>query len=167
MTGLQPAKPADEPGHFFAALTQLAEIVQGLEVILGVEKSLMLVLAVDVDQEFTRGIQHGQRDRTSVDEATVSAFGRNDAPQHHFALLTGLDSQVADLTNVTPHRWGGMLSAGLFLSEFVAEGVEWAHVDVAGPAYNDGGAEGYLPKGGTGVPVRTMLAVLEDIAAAG
>ncbi|WP_291085421.1 leucyl aminopeptidase [Dietzia sp. UBA5065] len=80
-------------------------------------------------------------------------------------LRDGLDSEVADLTNVTPHRWGGMLSAGLFLSEFVADGVEWAHIDVAGPAYNDGGPEGYLPKGGTGVPVRTMLAVLEDIAA--
>ncbi|PAY24383.1 leucyl aminopeptidase [Dietzia natronolimnaea] len=82
-------------------------------------------------------------------------------------LRDGLDSEVADLTNVTPHRWGGMLSAGLFLSEFVAEGVEWVHIDVAGPAYNDGGAEGYLPKGGTGVPVRTMLAALEDIASAG
>ncbi|MDX2357419.1 leucyl aminopeptidase [Dietzia sp. PP-33] len=81
-------------------------------------------------------------------------------------LRDGLDSEVADLTHVTPHRWGGMLSAGLFLSEFVAEGVEWAHIDVAGPAYNDGGPEGYLPKGGTGVPVRTMLAVLEDIASA-
>ncbi|HHX86128.1 MAG TPA: leucyl aminopeptidase [Actinomycetales bacterium] len=80
-------------------------------------------------------------------------------------LRDGLDSEVADLTNVTPHRWGGMLSAGLFLSEFVADGVEWAHIDVAGPAYNDGGADGYLPKGATGVPVRTMLAVLEDIAA--
>src|SRR5699024_11480697 len=45
-------------------------------------------------------------------------------------LRDGLDSEVADLTHVTPHRWGGMLSAGLFLSEFVAEGVEWAHVDV-------------------------------------
>ena len=82
-------------------------------------------------------------------------------------LRDGLDSEVADLTHVTPHRWGGMLSAGLFLSEFVAEGVEWAHVDVAGPAYNDARPEGYLPKGGTGVPVRTMLAVLEDIASAG
>lgn len=80
-------------------------------------------------------------------------------------LRDGLESEVADLTNVTPHRWGGMLSAGLFLKEFVDEGVEWAHIDVAGPAYNDGGAEGYLPKGATGVPVRTMLAVLEDIAA--
>lgn len=82
-------------------------------------------------------------------------------------LRDGLDSEVADLTNVTPNRWGGMLSAGLFLSEFVADGVEWAHIDVAGPAYNDGSPEGYLPKGGTGVPVRTMLAALEDIAAAG
>lgn len=82
-------------------------------------------------------------------------------------LRDGLDSEVADLTNVTPNRWGGMLSAGLFLREFVGEGVEWAHIDVAGPAYNDGGPEGYLPKGGTGVPVRTMLAALEDIAAAG
>ncbi|MFN3339778.1 MAG: leucyl aminopeptidase, partial [Dietzia sp.] len=79
-------------------------------------------------------------------------------------LRDGLDSEVADLTHVTPHRWGGMLSAGLFLKEFVDEGVEWVHIDVAGPAYNDGGPEGYLPKGGTGVPVRTMLAVLEDIA---
>ncbi len=82
-------------------------------------------------------------------------------------LRDGLDSEVADLTNVTPHRWGGMLSAGLFLREFVGEGVEWAHIDIAGPAYNDGAPEGYLPKGATGVPVRTMLAVLEDIAAAG
>ena len=82
-------------------------------------------------------------------------------------LRDGLDSEVADLANVTPNRWGGMLSAGLFLREFVGEGVEWAHIDVAGPAYNDGGPEGYLPKGGTGVPVRTMLAALEDIAAAG
>ena len=81
-------------------------------------------------------------------------------------LRDGLDSEVADLTNVTPHRWGGMLSAGLFLREFVAEGVQWAHVDIAGPAYNDGGAEGYIPKGATGVPVRTLLAVLEDIASA-
>ncbi len=82
-------------------------------------------------------------------------------------LRDGLDSEVADLTNITPHRWGGMLSAGLFLREFVADDVEWAHIDVAGPAYNDGSAEGYLPKGGTGVPVRTILAALEDIAAAG
>ncbi|MBB3038929.1 leucyl aminopeptidase [Hoyosella altamirensis] len=82
-------------------------------------------------------------------------------------LRRDLDSKVADLANVTNHRWGGMLSAGLFLKEFVPEGAEWAHIDIAGPAYNTGGPWGYTSKGGTGVPVRTLLAVLEDIAANG
>ena len=82
-------------------------------------------------------------------------------------IRADLDSKVADLANVTNNRWGGMLAAALFLEEFVAEGVEWAHLDVAGPAYNTSGPWGYTGKGGTGVPVRTMLAVLEDIAANG
>ncbi|MGV9679446.1 leucyl aminopeptidase [Nocardia sp. NPDC003482] len=80
-------------------------------------------------------------------------------------LRADLNSKVADLANVSPHRWGGMLTAGLFLKEFVPEDVQWAHLDVAGPAYNTGGPFGYIPKGGTGVPVRTLIAVLEDIAA--
>ncbi|MBF6455507.1 leucyl aminopeptidase [Nocardia cyriacigeorgica] len=80
-------------------------------------------------------------------------------------LRSDLNSKVADLANVTPHRWGGMLAAGLYLKEFVPEGVQWAHVDIAGPAYNTGGPFGYIGKGGTGVPVRTLIAVLEDIAA--
>lgn len=80
-------------------------------------------------------------------------------------LRTDLNSKIADLANVAPHRWGGMLSAALFLKEFVPEGVQWAHLDVAGPAYNTGGPFGYIGKGGTGVPVRTLIAVLESIAA--
>ena len=82
-------------------------------------------------------------------------------------LRADLKSNVADIANVTPHRWGGMLTAGIFLREFVAEGVQWAHVDIAGPSYNTGGPWGYNPKGGTGVPVRTLIAVLEDIEANG
>ena len=82
-------------------------------------------------------------------------------------LRADLKSNVADIANVTPHRWGGMLSAGTFLKEFVPAGVQWAHVDIAGPSYNTGGPWGYTPKGGTGVPVRTLIAVLEDIAANG
>ncbi|GAA5058485.1 leucyl aminopeptidase [Nocardia callitridis] len=80
-------------------------------------------------------------------------------------LRADLNSKIADLANVAPHRYGGMLSAGLFLKEFVPEGVQWAHLDVAGPAYNTGGPFGYIPKGGTGVPVRTLISVIEDIAA--
>lgn len=82
-------------------------------------------------------------------------------------LREDLNSRVADLANATNHRWGGMLAAGLYLKEFVADGVQWAHIDVAGPAYNTSGPYGYTGKGGTGVPVRTMIAVLEDIAAKG
>ncbi|QUH01197.1 leucyl aminopeptidase [Saccharopolyspora erythraea] len=79
-------------------------------------------------------------------------------------LRGDLDSRLADLANITGHRWGGMLAAGLFLREFVAEGVPWAHIDIAGPAYNSGSPWGYTAKGGTGVPVRTLAAVLADIA---
>jgi leucyl aminopeptidase len=45
--------------------------------------------------------------------------------------------------------------------------VQWAHIDIAAPAYNTGGPWGYTGKGATGVPTRTMFAVLEDIAANG
>ncbi|GAA4888404.1 leucyl aminopeptidase [Actinomycetospora straminea] len=79
-------------------------------------------------------------------------------------LRSDLDSRVADLANVTNHRFGGMLVGGIFLREFVAEGVPWVHLDIAGPAFNTGGPHGYTPKGGTGVPVRTIAAVLDDIA---
>lgn len=80
-------------------------------------------------------------------------------------LRADLNSKVADLANVAPHRWGGMLSAALFLKDFVPEGLQWAHLDVAGPAYNTGGPFGYIGKGGTGVPVRTLITVIEEIGA--
>jgi leucyl aminopeptidase len=79
-------------------------------------------------------------------------------------LKDDLKSTVADLANISGQRFAGMLVAGVFLREFVAEGVQWAHIDIAGPAYNTTAPWGYTPKGGTGVPVRTLFAVLEDIA---
>ncbi|MCV7221408.1 leucyl aminopeptidase [Mycolicibacterium elephantis] len=82
-------------------------------------------------------------------------------------LKEDLKSTVADLANVSGSRYAGMLVAGTYLREFVPEGVQWAHIDIAGPAYNSGGPWGYTGKGGTGVPTRTMFAVLEDIAANG
>ncbi|MEV1292614.1 leucyl aminopeptidase [Pseudonocardia sp. NPDC049635] len=82
-------------------------------------------------------------------------------------LRSDLDSRVADIANVSGQRFAGMLLAGLFLKEFVPDGVPWAHIDVAGPAYNTGGPRGYTTKGGTGVPVRTLIAFLEDVAANG
>jgi len=79
-------------------------------------------------------------------------------------LRKGLDSSVADIANVSADRAGGMLTAGLFLREFVPDGVRWAHLDIAGPAFNDGGAYGYTPKGGTGAAVRTLVQIALDVA---
>jgi leucyl aminopeptidase len=79
-------------------------------------------------------------------------------------LRKGLDSKVADLANVAAERAGGMLTAGLFLREFVPDGVRWAHLDIAGPSFHEGEPYGYTPKGGTGVAVRTLVQVAQDVA---
>ena len=69
-----------------------------------------------------------------------------------------LESDVADLKNVGD-RYGGALTAGLFLQEFV-DGRPWAHLDIAGPARAEAD-DGYLVKGSTGVATRTLLSWLE------
>jgi leucyl aminopeptidase len=79
-------------------------------------------------------------------------------------LRKGLDSAVADIANVSADRAGGMLVAAHFLREFAPSGAAWAHLDIAGPAYNDGGPFGYTPKGGTGAAVRTLVQVAQDMA---
>lgn len=79
-------------------------------------------------------------------------------------LRPALKSPIADLANIGgPH--GGMLTAGIFLSEFVPDEIPWAHLDIAGPAYNESGPHDYTPKGATGFGVRTLVAVAEAIAA--
>lgn len=75
-------------------------------------------------------------------------------------LKANLKSKVADMVNSASDRAGGMLFAAVFLREFVGS-TPWAHLDIAGPAYNEKGAFGYTPTGGTGVGVRTMLGFLE------
>jgi leucyl aminopeptidase len=79
-------------------------------------------------------------------------------------LRKGLDSAVADIANVSGDRSGGMLVAGLFLREFAPGGVRWAHVDIAGPAFNEGEPWGYTPKGGTGAAVRMLVQIALDAA---
>ncbi len=79
-------------------------------------------------------------------------------------LRKSMDSDVADIANMGD-RYGGMLVAGLFLKEFVPEGQRWAHLDIAGPSFNEGEPYGYTPKGGTGPAVRTLVRLAEDLAA--
>jgi leucyl aminopeptidase len=70
-----------------------------------------------------------------------------------------LDSDVADLKNVTNGRYGGALSAGLFLREFVGEGIPWAHLDIAGPS-DASEVDGEIVKGGTGFGIRTLVELI-------
>lgn len=69
-----------------------------------------------------------------------------------------LDSQVADMRNIGG-PYGGALTAGLFLQEFVGD-VPWAHLDIAG-TMNVDGDEGWLSKGASAYGVRTFVELLE------
>lgn len=84
-------------------------------------------------------------------------------------LRASLDSQVADIANIG-ERHGGMMTAAVFLREFVGKGkdgeqIPWAHIDIAGPSFNNGSPYGYNHKQGTGCTVRTLVAYVEDILA--
>ncbi len=71
-----------------------------------------------------------------------------------------VESSVADMKNIGgPH--GGALTAGLILQEFVADGIPWAHVDIAGPAWSDS-EEAEISKGGTGFGVRLLLDLIRN-----
>ena len=80
-------------------------------------------------------------------------------------IRSKLDSKVADLRSTGSDRWAGALVAAAFLREFVAEGTPWAHLDIAGPAFFDGKPYGYVASGGTGVGVRTLIALARSLSA--
>ncbi|KAA1426487.1 leucyl aminopeptidase [Nocardioides antri] len=75
-------------------------------------------------------------------------------------------SKVADLTQHDWIRWGGGLFAAAFLREFTG-GLPWAHLDIAGPAFNKGGPVGHWTAGGTGYGVATLVELARDLAAVG
>ncbi|MEX0983578.1 MAG: leucyl aminopeptidase [Actinomycetota bacterium] len=83
-------------------------------------------------------------------------------PLHHdYRQL--IDSKVADVKN-TGKRYGGAITAALFLAEFVGE-TPWCHLDIAGPAFTDAPHD-LGPPGGTGAPVRTLVRFVLDRAGA-
>jgi leucyl aminopeptidase len=70
-----------------------------------------------------------------------------------------IESAVADIRNIGK-RSGGAITAALFLAEFVGD-TPWVHLDIAGPAFTEEGGD-FTPKGGTGVPVRTLVRYVLD-----
>jgi leucyl aminopeptidase len=73
-------------------------------------------------------------------------------PADYWSLI---ESDIADMRNSSSSRYGSAMAATLLLEQFVGD-VPWAHLDIAGPAFASK-AEHYIPKGGTGFGVRTIV----------
>ncbi|MDO4898833.1 MAG: leucyl aminopeptidase, partial [Rothia sp. (in: high G+C Gram-positive bacteria)] len=99
-----------------------------------------------------------------ISQLTGETYWPMPMPEH---LRSSLKSPVADLQNIGS-RNGGMLVAGMFLEEFVGEKdgakIPWAHLDFAGPSFNEEGPYGYTPKEGTGHSVATLISFIETYA---
>jgi len=79
-------------------------------------------------------------------------------------LKKTLKSEIADICNISNVRYGGAITAGQFLEEFIDENHKdkWAHIDIAGPAFVEH-IWGENPHGASGAGVRMTLRVLEKL----
>ncbi len=66
-----------------------------------------------------------------------------------------IKSQIADIMNTGGTRWGGAISAAMFLKEFVGE-TPWVHLDIAGCAWNED-VKPWIGKGPSGIAVRSII----------
>jgi len=119
----------------------------------------------------------------AVGQYTSSVMGNSDIPRDMIItaakasgeLATKLDfnkylkkclkSNVADISNISNTPYGGAITAGLFLDEFINEENKdkWAHIDIAGPAYVEH-TWGENPIGSSGAGVRMTIKLLETLA---
>jgi leucyl aminopeptidase len=72
-----------------------------------------------------------------------------------------IKSDLADISNMPSTRYGGAITAALFLSEFVGD-TRWAHIDIAGPVFNKKGSD-YCGPGGTGFGVRLLCDLMDKL----
>jgi len=72
-----------------------------------------------------------------------------------------LKSEFADISNMNSSKWGGAITAALFLSEFIKD-TRWAHIDIAGPAYIKKETD-YCGAGGTGFGVRLLCDLIQKL----
>ncbi len=113
--------------------------------------------------EYTAGIMGFNKEQINEILKTSEKTGE------HFAYLPFnkylpklLKSNVADICNIASSRYGGALTAGLFLSEFVENKEKWTHIDIAGPAYVEK-EWGYNPFGASGFGVDTLITYLKSL----
>lgn len=115
--------------------------------------------------EYTSGVMgYGQKPKELLKKAAQHSGEMIAELPFNRHLKKLLKSDVADMSNISSSRYGGAITAGLFLSEFINEEnkEKWAHIDIAGPAFVEH-PWGENPHGASGAGVRLMMALLEDL----
>ena len=109
---------------------------------------------------YTAGLWGNDKDMLDAVVAAAAAAGEDAWPMPlNKKLKKQIKSDVADIKNVG-ERWGGAITAALFLEEFVGDR-KWVHIDLAGPSFIEKPTDGHVPKGGSGYGVLTLLSYVQ------
>ena len=117
----------------------------------------MVALGEEITGLFTNNVELGNELKRSSEQAGEKLW---ELPLEK-SYRDLIKSDLADLRNISKTRYGGAITAALFLEEFVDQ-VPWVHLDIAGPAFAEKDAP-LAPKGGTGFGVRTLLNFLKNL----
>ncbi|MDO7253735.1 leucyl aminopeptidase [Helicobacter cappadocius] len=114
--------------------------------------------------EYTSGVMgHNEELKTRFENAALKSGELATRLSFNKHLRKLIDSKIADVSNVASSRYGGAITAGMFLSEFIREEYKdkWLHIDIAGPAYveRDWDINTY---GASGAGVRACVQFLLD-----
>ncbi len=109
--------------------------------------------------EYTIGVMGHSQELKSMIHKSAERSGEltGDLPFNRY-LPKLIKSKIADVANVSSGKWGGAITAGLFLSEFISDEYKdkWAHLDIAGPSFADN-AWGENPIGASGSGLRLLV----------
>jgi leucyl aminopeptidase len=115
--------------------------------------------------QYTSGIMgnNTQLNQQVVKSAIESGELATDLPFNRYLKKT-LKSEVADICNISNTRYGGAITAGMFLENFIKDEnkQKWVHVDIAGPAFVES-SWGYNPHGASGAGVRLAIEFLKSL----
>ncbi len=115
--------------------------------------------------QYTSGIMGNNHSLMSkiVKSASKSGELATTLPFNRYLKKT-LKSEIADISNIASTRYGGAITAGMFLDNFVKDKNKdkWVHIDIAGPAFVES-AWGYNPHGASGAGVRLAIEFMKNI----
>ncbi|APW66930.1 leucyl aminopeptidase [Poseidonibacter parvus] len=115
--------------------------------------------------QYTSGIMgNNEKLKASVVKSSLKAGEYATTLDFNRYLRKTIKSEIADISNIASTRYGGAITAGLFLDNFIEEKnkEKWVHFDIAGPAFVES-AWGYNPHGASGAGVRMTIEFLKDL----